>query len=166
MAIVAAGAGALGQPVLGILQGFLVLGAAVWIGGLAAIFVMARVARRTLQPRERVAFFRGLGRAYGPVGGAALTVALGCGAALLSGRAWDGTLIAATMIAACLLAVTTAGVAQARRMTRLRQAALRQPGDTKLAARVRRGTLNAGALRAVIAALSLVLVALAVVLAP
>ena len=75
----AGGTAALGQPVSGALAGFLVIAAAVWTGGLVAIFVVARVAQRTLQPRERVAFFRGLGRAYGPVGSVALAVALGCG---------------------------------------------------------------------------------------
>jgi hypothetical protein len=44
-------------------------------------------------------------------------------------------------------------------MTRLRQAALRRPGDTKLAVRVRRDALGA-------AALSLALIALGVLLAP
>jgi hypothetical protein len=70
--------------------------------GLVAIFVVARVAQRTLRPQDRVVFFRALGRPYGPVGGTALVVALGCGAALLSGRAWDSTLIAAAVLAACL----------------------------------------------------------------
>jgi hypothetical protein len=160
------GTAALGPPVSGVLAGFLVLAAAVWTGGLVAIFVVARVAQRTLRPRERVAFFRGLGRAYGPVGSVALAVALGCGAALLYGRAWDATLIAATVIAACLVAATAAGVAQARRMTRLRQAALRRPGDTELVAQVRRDALGAAALRAAIAGLSLALIALGVLLAP
>jgi hypothetical protein len=141
--VTAGGTAALAQPASGTLQRFLVLAAAVWTGGLAAVFVVARVARRTLQPRERVAFFPGLGRAYGPVGGMALAVALGCGAALLYGRAWDGTLIAVTVIAACLVAVTAAGVAQRRRMTRLRQASLRRPGNATLAGSVRRGAGNA-----------------------
>lgn len=164
--MVTGGIAALGQPASGILEGLLVLTTAVWTGGLVAIFVVARVAARTLQPRERVAFFRGLGRAYGPVGGVALIAALGCAAALLYDRAWDGTLAAATVIAACLVAVTAAGVAQARRMTRLRQEALRRPGDGRLAGRVGRAAFGAAALRAMIAALSLTLIALGVLLAP
>ena len=127
---------------------------------------MSGVAQRTLRPRDRVAFFRGLGRAYGPVGSVALVAALGCGAALLCGRAWDAMLIASAVIAACLVAATAAGVAQARRMTRLRQAALRRPGDTELVAQVRRDALGAAALRAAIAGLSLALIALGVLLAP
>ena len=160
------GPAALGQSASGTLAGFLILGSAVWVGGLVSIFVVARVAQRTLPPGERVAFFRGLGRAYGPVGGIALGVALGCGAGLLWGRAWDGTLIAATALAACLVAVTATGVAQARWMTRLRQDALGSPGDVTLDGRIRRGALGAAALRAAIAALSLALIALGVLLAP
>jgi lipoyl-dependent peroxiredoxin len=71
-----------------------------------------------------------------------------------------------TVLTACLVAVTAAGVVQARRMTRIRQAALRQPGNAKLAASVRRGAVSAAALRAAIAAFSLALIALGVLLAP
>ncbi len=49
----------------------LVLGTPFRTGGLVAIFVAARVARATLVTADRVAFFRGLGRAYGMAGGAA-----------------------------------------------------------------------------------------------
>ena len=118
------GPAALGQPASDVLTGFLILGCSVWVGGLISIFLVARVAQRALSPVDRVAFFRRLGRAYGPVGGAALGVALGCAAALLWGRAWDTAMAAATALAACLVAVTATGVAQARRMTRLRQDAL------------------------------------------
>jgi hypothetical protein len=113
------------QPAQASLAAVLVLATAVWIGGLVAIFVMARVAHAPLGATERVAFFRGLGRAYG-----------------LAGR-----------------------VAQARRMSRLRQDALRHPGSLELAAKVRRGARNATVLRAAIAALSLALLALGTVIA-
>jgi hypothetical protein len=143
-----------------------VLATAGWTGGLVAISLVARVAGRTLPPRERVTFFRGLGRAYGLVGGVALIAALGCAAALLCDRAWDDTLTAAAVIATCLVAATAAGVMLARRMTRLRQEALRRPGDTNLAARIGREALGAAALRAAIAVLSLALLALGVLIAP
>jgi hypothetical protein len=51
-------------------------------------------------------------------------------------------------------------------MTRLRQVLLRQPGNRGLAARVRRGAIEAGVLRTTIAALSLALIALGVLLVP
>lgn len=147
------------------LAAVLVFATAVWVGGLLAIFVVARVAHATLGAAERVTFFRGLGRAYGPVGGAALAIALASGAVLATAHRWDGQLTASTAIAACLVAVTIAGVVQARRMTRLRQAALHDPGSPGLTAKVRQGARNAAALRAAIAALSLALLTLGVLVA-
>ncbi|MGH3302304.1 MAG: hypothetical protein ACRDOK_11595 [Streptosporangiaceae bacterium] len=156
---------ALPRPAEAALTTVLVLATAVWVGGLVTIFVVARVAHATLGPGERVAFFRGLGRAHGLVGGVALTAALASGAVLASTYRWDGQLTAGTAVAAVLVAVTVAGVAQARRMTRLRQDALGDPGSPELAAKVRRGARNATALRAAIAALSLALLALGTVIA-
>ncbi len=54
---------ALPRPAEASLAAVLVLATAVWVGGLVAIFVVARVADATLRAAERVAFFRGLGRA-------------------------------------------------------------------------------------------------------
>ena len=156
---------ALPQPAETTLTAVLVLATAVWVGGMVAIFVVARVARATLGAAKRVAFFRRLGRAYGLADGAALTVALASGAVLASTRRWDGQLTASTVVAAGLVAATVAGMAQARRMTRLRQDALRTPGSLKLTAKVRRGARNATVLRAAIAALSLALLALGTVIA-
>jgi hypothetical protein len=147
------------------LTAVLVLATAVWIGGLVAIFVAARVAHATLGVAERVTFFRGLGRAYGPVGGVALAAALASGAVLASARSWSGQLTASAAVAAALVAVTVAGVVQARRMTRLRQDALCTPGRPELTARVRTGARSDAVLRATIAALSLALLALGVVVA-
>lgn len=153
------------QPAETSLTAVLVLATAVWIGGLVAIFVVARVAHATLGAGERVAFFRVLGRAYGLAGGIALATALASGAVLASTYRWDGQLTASTVVAAALVAATVAGVAQARRMTRLRQGALRDPGSPELAAKVRRGARSAAALRTAIAALSLALLALGTVIA-
>jgi hypothetical protein len=152
------------RPAEASLAAVLMLATSVWIGGLVAIFVVARVARATLGPAGRVAFFRGLGRAYGLAGGAALTVALASGAVLAATYRWDGQLTASTAVAAALVAVTVAGVIQARRMTRLRQDTLGDPGSPGLAAKVRRGARTAAALRAAIAALSLALLALGTVI--
>lgn len=156
---------ALPRPAETSLAAVLVLATAVWVGGLFAIFVVARIAHATLGAAERVMFFRGLGRAYGLVGGAALTVALASGAVLAATYRWDVQLTASAAVAAALVAVTAAGVTQARRMTRLRRDALRDPGRTELAAQVRRGARNAAVLRAAIAALSLALLGLGIVIA-
>ena len=147
------------------LLGVLVIATAVWVGGLVTIVVVARVAARVLGTAERITFFRGLGRAYGLVGGAALLAALSAGAILVAGRPWDGLLTAAAAVAGALVAATAAGIAQARWMTRLRRSALQHPGDATVAGQVRRGARSAAALRAVIGALSLALIALGSLLA-
>ena len=46
---------ALGQLASGTLEDLLIVATAVWTGGLVAIFVVARVARHTLMPRDRMA---------------------------------------------------------------------------------------------------------------
>jgi hypothetical protein len=155
----------LARPAEASLTAVLVLATAVWIGGLVAIFVVARVADATLGAAERVAFFRDLGRAYGLVGGVALAAALASGTVLASRDRWDGDLVASLVVAVGLVAATTAGAVQARRMTRLRRDALRDPGSVELAAKVRRGARNATVLRAAIAALSLALLGLGTVIA-
>jgi hypothetical protein len=142
------------------------LGWCVWMGGLVAIAVVARVARRQLDRPAQVAFFRALGRGYLRVGAPALLAALAAGAVLLAGRPWDTTALAAILVAAALVVVTAAGVVQARGMTRLRARALRPaPDDAGLADRVRRGAVRAGVLRASIGVLSLTLLAIAAAMA-
>jgi uncharacterized membrane protein len=141
------------------------LAASIWVGGLIAIFIVARAASATLDPAARVAFFRALGRSYGVVGSVALLVALATGAALLRGHPWDGLLIAIAIAAAALLVATGVGMTQARAMTRLRRQALSGDADPALAARVRRGATLAAALRGAIALLTLALVGLGAALA-
>lgn len=136
-----------------------VMATAIWVGGLVTIFVVSRVASRTLEPAQRIEFFRTLGRTYGIVGSTALLVALSTGALLLDGHPWDGLMVAAALVAGALLAATAAGMAQARAMTRLRRRAMAQAGG-ELDAPVRRGARIAAALRAGIGLLTLALVVL------
>lgn len=147
------------------LAAVLVLATAVWVGGFVTLAVVARVARRTVGPAERVALFRRLGRIYLWLGGTALALALASGAGLLYDHRWDGVLTAAATVAAGLVAATVVGVAQAQQMTRLRRGAVQRSDDAALAGRVRRGARTAGILRALIGALSIALLALGVVLA-
>jgi hypothetical protein len=112
-----------------------------------------------------VAFFRTLGRSYGIVSTLALALGLISGGILLADRDWDGLALAAVVVAVALVIATAAGVIQARGMTRLRQAAVRDPADEALAARVRRGSRRAAGLRATIGALSIGLLAIAAALA-
>jgi hypothetical protein len=145
-----------------ILAWLLVLGTSLWLGGLVSIFVVARVAARTLDPVARVALFRGVGCTYAVVGTSALVLAYATGAALLHGRPWTPPRMAATVVAVALAATLGMGMAQARRMTVLRRRALDQPDDAALVARVRRGALRAAALRGLIGVLSLALLTLGV----
>jgi uncharacterized membrane protein len=148
-----------------LLLGLFTLASSTWVGGYVAIAVVARVASRTLEPVQRVQFFRQLGRCYLLVGTSALIIALATGAGLLSDHGWDGTLIATIGVAAGLLVSLAVGVAQARRMTRARSAALAAPENPQLSDRVRRGARAATMLRAVIGLLSLTLIALVSLLA-
>lgn len=148
-----------------ILIGIFTLASCIWVGGYVAIAVVARVASRTLEPAQRVAFFRALGRSYLLVGAPALVVAFGAGAGLLSEHAWGGVATAAVVAAAALVISLGVGVAQARRMTRLRADALAAPDDRRLGGLVRRGARAAMLLRAAIGLLSLVLIALGALLA-
>ena len=149
----------------GVLTGILVLATSLWVGGLFAIAIVARVASHTLDPGARVAFFRALGRSYGIVGTTALVLAYVTGAALLRNHPWDPTMTATVVVAAALALTLWVGVVQARRMTRLRRRALDRPDDTDLATRIHRGALGAHTLRGLIGVLSLALLALGVLLA-
>ena len=141
------------------------LAACVWVGGFVAIAVVARVARRELDAPARVAFFRSLGRSYAKVGGSALAVGVLSGTALLGRRGWDQAAGAAALLALTLIIATVAGIAQARRMTRLRHRAVIEPRDPRLLALIDRGARQALILRASIGTLTLALLGLGVVLA-
>jgi hypothetical protein len=153
------------DTVRAVLLGVFTSSSCVWVGGFVAIAVVARVAGRTLGSMQRVRFFRELGRSYVLVATPALVIAVGTGAALLRGHAWDGTLIAAVLVAAALVVCLVFGVAQARRMTRVRAAELAAPEDVLLVGRVRHGARTATVLRAGIGLLSLTLIALGSLLA-
>jgi uncharacterized membrane protein len=153
------------SPLTTTLTGVLILAAAVWIGGFVAITVVARAATATMPPRVRVDFFHALGRSYGVIGSVALSLAYGSGAALVHARPWDAVSTATVVVAACLVVTLAVGVVQARSMSRLRRRALDRADDPCLRAQVRRGAVRAGALRAAIGGLSLVLLALGIVLA-
>ena len=83
-----------------ILLGVCLLASCIWVSGYVAIAVVARTAVRTLSAPQRVAFFRSLGRSDLRVGAPALAIALGTGAALLSGHPWDATMTATSAAAA------------------------------------------------------------------
>jgi hypothetical protein len=87
------------------------------------------------------------------------------GTALLARRGWDQAADVAVLLALALAIATVMGVAQARRMTRLRRRAVRERDDPALLASIDRGARQALILRTSIGALTLALLALGAVLA-
>jgi hypothetical protein len=145
-----------------VVQFALVLATSIWVGGLVAIAVVARVASRTLTAADRVTFFRDLGRTYGVVGGLALVTALVAGAVLLGARPLDGPAIASLVVATALVSVTVVGTRQARTMTQLRLRVAVGADDPDARDAVRRGAMKATVLRGLIGTLSVVLLFLGV----
>lgn len=142
-----------------------VLAASIWVGGLVTLVVVSRVTNRTLSTADRVATFRGIGRVYGPLGGAALLVALVLGLVLTLAQPAGVVFWLACVVALCLLAVTVIGMIQARAMTRLRWAARHEQAGGETSQRIARAGRRAAVLRAGIGFLTLVLVVLGSTLA-
>jgi uncharacterized membrane protein len=144
-----------------ILAGLLILGGALWLGGFVAIVIFSRSTKKALTTPQRVAVFRELGRRYVIVASVAFALVVIPGGVLLASRPADGYTLAVLIIALLLVVVTVVGIRQARRMTRMRRAAIAEP-DAADAAALQRGTRVASALRASIGACSFALFVLAV----
>lgn len=142
----------------------LLLSTSVWLGGYVAIALVARTAAKTLEPAQRVAFFRGLGRTYLWVGTGALVVALVSGALLARSHAWDAAMVVTLVVAVLLVGSLAVAVRQARQLTRLRRRALTE-ADAGLQQRIGRSQRAAGWLRALLGLLSVILVVMGAVLA-
>jgi len=161
----ATGDSALPTPLRLVLLALLILGAAIWIGGMAAVTVLSLVSRGTLEPNARVQLFRNFGRRYLAVAGSALVVTVICGAVLLVARGWDGLATAIVVVVAALVVALVFGVRQARAMRRLREAARAetQAGDGDSAHHaVRAGARRAALLRAMIGLLTAAVFVLAI----
>lgn len=146
----------------GILFGLLILSTSVWIGGIFTVIIVARTTAAHLSVGTRVAFFRDFGRRYVTVATAALIVAYVCGGVLLAGDPWTDLSTALTSCAAALVVALGVGVAQARRMTRLRRRHVATPGDARLTAAISRSARWALTLRAGLVVLTLAIFVLAV----
>src|SRR5689334_25010347 len=99
-----------------VLLGVFTLASGIWVGGYVAIAAVASAGTATLDPAARVAFFRALGRRYLWIGGVALAVAFGTGAAVLSDRSLEGIATAAVIVAAVLLLSLPVGFGHALRI--------------------------------------------------
>jgi uncharacterized membrane protein len=144
-----------------ILAGLLILGGALWLGGFVAIVIFSRSTKKALTTPQRVAVFRELGRRYVIVASVAFALVVIPGGVLLAFRPADGYTLAVLIIALLLVVVTVVGIRQARRMTRMRRAAIAEP-DAADAAALQRGTRVASVLRASIGVCSLALFVLGV----
>lgn len=144
------------------LVGLLVLGSGLWLGGFVTIAIVSATSRNTIGAAERIALFRGLGRRYAVVAAVALAlVAVPGGVLLLAVRPLDGFTLAILVVAFGLVVVAAVAVRQARRMTRMRSAALADPRDATRAAAIARNARIAKTLRITIGVVSVALFVLA-----
>lgn len=137
------------------------LAGSVWVGSIVCLAVVTATARKVLDPPLQVTLFRAIGRRYASVGTGSLLVAVGAGLWLAwPPSGWSVVTDAALGLAGFLVLATGAGMAQARAMTVLRQRSIGNPDDGRAAAALVRGRRLANALRAVMAAATLGVVAL------
>jgi putative copper export protein len=148
------------------------IGAAVWTGGLVFLGIAAAVARRTILPVERIAFFQVLGRRVAAVAAlaAAAIAATGIDMATDQLTSWgalldtgDGRILFAK-IALFALALAEAAVHSlvlGPRLGKLRQAVLDAPDDGALQGSLRRTAAISGAVSALMLLQTLAILVLA-----
>ena len=148
------------------------IAAAVWAGGLVFLGVAAGVARATIPERERVEFFRRLGRRFLIV---ALAAALLLGLTgidmaadrlpswdALTDTEWGRLILAKTILFAVALALALVhSVVLGPRIRRLREALLAAPHDAELERRLRRVATASGVAQGAILGLTLAILVLA-----
>jgi putative copper export protein len=150
-------------------------GAAVWAGGLVFLGLAAATARRTIGPRERIAFFRSFGRRFALVGAVALALLIATGIDMASDRnAWGDltstsygrTLLAKLILVALVIALTFVhSFVQGPRLSRLREQALERPDDEQLRAEIRARAARSGIVSALMLLATLAILVLAARLA-
>ena len=135
------------------------IGAAVWTGGLVFLGIAAAVARRTILPAERIAFFQVLGRRFAAVAAlaAAAIAATGIDMATDQLTSWgalldtgDGRILFAKIVlfALALAEAAVHSLVLGPRLGKLRQAVLDAPDDGALQGSLRRTAAISGAVSA------------------
>lgn len=148
------------------------IGAAVWTGGLVFLAVAAAVARRTIPPEERIAFFRALGRRFAIVAAvaAAAIAATGIDMAIDRLASWSalldtdyGRILFAKIVLFALALVEAAvhSLVLGPRLGRLREELLEAPDDAALQARLRRTAAISGVVSALMLLQTLAILVLA-----
>lgn len=128
----------------------LIVSAAIWIGGVITVIVLALVSKRTLNDEARVELFRTFGRTYLIVAGLALAVTAVIGWTFLARLEWSTELTRMAFASTLLVVVLIAGVIQARNQTQLRAQLVAAPEDTALANKVQSRAIAATVLRTLI----------------
>ena len=141
----------------------LTLGVGAWVGGFVTVFVVSRSSKAALAASARVALFSDLGRRYAVVAAVAMVLIL-VPATVLTILEPSTAVVATFAVTVALIAASIPAIAQARRMGTLRREALAAPDDAAKASAVLRGSRSAAVLRGTLAAGSLILLVLAVVL--
>lgn len=131
------------------------------MGGFVAIMVVNATSKKSLELAQRIVLFRGLGRSYLRVAAIAFALVVVPGGILLAFRPWDGFTLAILLVVLLLVLLTGIAVRQARRMTRMRKAALAASVDGPHAAPIGRNAKRAWMLRMGIGLTSLALFVLA-----
>ena len=148
------------------------IGAAVWTGGLVFLGIAAAVARRTILPAERIAFFRVLGRRFAAVAAlaAAAIAATGIDMATDQLTSWgalldtgDGRILFAKIVlfALALAEAAVHSLVLGPRLGKLRQAVLDVPDDGALQGSLRRTAAISGAVSALMLLQTLAILVLA-----
>jgi len=131
------------------------IGAAVWAGGLVFLGIAATVARRTIPPGERIAFFRALGRRFAVVALVAAAAIAATGIDMATDRlaSWGalldtgyGRILFAKIVLFALALVEAAvhSLVLGPRLGRLREELLQTSGDAALEVRLRRTAAISG----------------------
>ena len=131
------------------------IAAAVWAGGMVFLGLAVGAARQTLGDRERIAFFRRLGRRFLVAGGIALLILIATGTDMASDRlASFGDLFDTdygkrlteklALVIAVILLTTFHSLVQGPALSKLRERSLERPNDAELAAAIRRKAALAG----------------------
>jgi len=148
------------------------IAAAVWAGGLVFLGVAAGVARATVPERERIEFFRRLGRRFLVVALAAAAVLAVTGADMAADRLpswsaltdteWGRLILAKTILFALAVALALVhSFVLGPRIRRCREALIASPGDEALEARLRRASAASGIAQSVILAATIAILVLA-----
>jgi hypothetical protein len=147
-----------------VLSTLLVLGVGAWVGGFATVFVLSRSSQSTLAAPQRVSLFREFGRRYTVVAASAMALILLAAAILTYIDPSRTAALALLIVSIVIVAVSIPAVRQARQMAGLRRDALDNPRDDAKAEAVRRSARSANMLRGVLAAGSILLVVLVLLL--